>query len=220
MALRSIPGLNWIAGGIAAALLVPALAIGLGMPFWIALGVAILAGGGCVVLLARRQPFEGLDANAIGRGKIELARELLLDADPLIERMEAVAEEIQTAPVRQRVGHLGNAARGIIETVEKDPLKIDRARRFLTYYLPRSVEMAEGYRQLEQQKLPDPARLQATGDMLDRLDEAFSKYADGLFDDDMDRLDIELKLLKGSLDEDLGPAASRATGATRPLRSA
>ena len=41
---------------------------------------------------------------------------------------------------------------------------------------------------------------------LRRLDAAFTQYAANLQDADLDRLDIELKLLKSSLDEDIGPA--------------
>jgi hypothetical protein len=79
-------------------------------------------------------------------------------------------------------------------------------RRFLTYYLPRAAEIAEAYRALETSTVPDTTRLAATGDMIDRLDVAFTRYAANLQDADLDKLDIELKLLKSSLDEDLGPA--------------
>ena len=42
-------GMNWIAGGAAAAILLPVLAIGIGMPFWIAGIISAAAGGGLVV---------------------------------------------------------------------------------------------------------------------------------------------------------------------------
>lgn len=209
MATNRSSGLNWTAGGAIAALLIPVLAVGLAVPYWISLVIALLAAGGTVVLLAPRRRFDGIDFSAIGRGRIELARELLADADPLSERLQAAAKSIQAEPVKERVGHLALYARGILDVVEKEPLKIEPAQRFLTYYLPRAVEMAEGYRMLEQMKLPDPQRLKATGDLLDRLDFAFAKFSDGLLGADMSRLDIELKLLKASLDEDLGPIAGK-----------
>ena len=94
--------------------------------------------------------------------------------------------------------------------IEKDPLRIDRVRRFLTYYLPRSAEIVEAYGELERAAVPDPARLTSTRELIDRLDTAFTRYASSLQDADLDKLDIELKLLKSALDEDLGPATSRA----------
>jgi hypothetical protein len=49
--------------------------------------------------------------------------------------------------------------------------------------------------------------LTSTGELIDRLDVAFTRYAASLQNADLDKLDIELKLLKSSLDEDLGTAA-------------
>jgi hypothetical protein len=55
--------------------------------------------------------------------------------------------------------------------------------------------------------------------LIDRLDVAFTRYAASLQNGDLDKLDIELKLLKSSLDEDLGmttpPPASLDQGNRR-----
>jgi 5-bromo-4-chloroindolyl phosphate hydrolysis protein len=103
---------------------------------------------------------------------------------------------------------ISQASRGIFEAVEKDPLRIDRVRRFLTYYLPRAAEMAEAYQSLERDHGAEAARFEATREIIDRLDVAFTDYAANLRDADLDKLDIELKLLKRSLDEDLGSATA------------
>ena len=199
-------GLGWITGGAAAAVLLPSLAIGLAMPFWIALAISAAAGGGIVVALAPRNRFAALEASGMARGRIEFANELLTEAEPLAERMEDTASAIRTRAVADRIRHLVKVARDIFAAIERDPLRLDRVRRFLTYYLPRAAEIAEAYRALEKSTVPDTARLAATGDMIDRLDVAFTRYAANLQDADLDKLDIELKLLKSSLDEDLGPA--------------
>jgi 5-bromo-4-chloroindolyl phosphate hydrolysis protein len=199
-------GLGWIAGGAAAAVLLPSLAIGLGMPFWIALAISAAAGGGIVVTLAPRNRFAALEASGMARGRIEFASELLAEAEPLAERMEDAASAIRTRAVADRIRHLVKVARDIFAAIERDPLRLDRVRRFLTYYLPRAAEIAEAYRALETSTVPDTTRLAATGDTIDRLDLAFTRYAANLQDADLDKLDIELKLLKSSLDEDLGPA--------------
>jgi 5-bromo-4-chloroindolyl phosphate hydrolysis protein len=198
-------GLGWIAGGAAAAILLPSLAIGVGMPFWIALLVSALAGGGIVAVMAPRRRFAELDASGAARGRIEFARELLTEAEPLTEQMETAAAAIRTRAVADRVRHLVKIARDIFAAIERDPLRIDRVRRFLTYYLPRAAEITEAYAALERSTVPDTARLAATGQLIDRLDVAFTRYAANLQDADLDRLDIELKLLKSSLDEDIGP---------------
>jgi 5-bromo-4-chloroindolyl phosphate hydrolysis protein len=206
-------GLNWLAGGAAAAILVPVLALGPGLPFWMACIASGLAGGGLVVLLAPATRFKALDASGVARGKIEFARELLTEADPFVCRLETAAKAIQARMVADRVHHLANVARSISEAIEKDPLRVDRVRRFLTYYLPRAAEMAEAYQTLERNPAAEAARFNATREIIDRLDVAFTDYAANLRDADLDKLDIELKLLKRSLDEDLGSAAAldRAT---------
>lgn len=208
-------GLGWIAGGAAAAVLLPSLAIGLAMPFWIALAISAAAGGGIVVTLAPRNRFAALEASGMARGRIEFASELLTEAEPLAERMEDAAAAIRTRAVADRIRHLVQIARDIFAAIERDPLRLDRVRRFLTYYLPRAAEIAEAYRALEKSVVPDTARLAATGDMIDRLDVAFTRYAANLQDADLDKLDIELKLLKSSLDEDLGPAQPPAPVGTK-----
>jgi 5-bromo-4-chloroindolyl phosphate hydrolysis protein len=202
MAERS--GLNWLAGGVAGAILVPMLALGAGLPFLVACAVGALASGGVVLLLAPGTRFRALEASGLARGKIEFARELLTEADPFVVRLEITAKAIRAKAIAERVRQLAGVARGIFEGIEKDPLRIDRVRRFLTYYLPRAAEMAEAYRALEGSPGVDAARLSATGEIIDRLSGAFTEYARNLRDAELDKLDIELKLLKRSLDEDLG----------------
>ena len=208
--------LNWLIGGIVAALVVPGLAIGLGLPFWLACVVGLLTGGGAMLLFSQRQPFEGLDIRRIGRGRIEFARQLLDDATPLVDRLQIAAKSIKTRAVADRIGHLAETARAILKSVETDPLKIDPVRRFITYYLPRAAEMAEAFALIERQITPRPDRLTATKDIIDRLDRAFTRYSDSLVEADLGALDIELKLLKSSLDEDVGPESPVSMPAVSP----
>ena len=199
-------GMNWIAGGAAAAILLPLLAIGIGMPFWIAAIISTATGGGLVFLLSPRKLFEGLDASGAARGRIEFARDLLTSAEPLAIRLEVAVSTIRTQPVAERVRNLARISREIFAGVEEDPLRVDRVRRFLTYYLPRAADLAEAYAVLEKSSNRDNKRLDETSDMIERLDTAFSHYATNLQEADLGNLDIELKLLKSSLDEDLGPS--------------
>lgn len=211
--------MNWIAGGAAAAILLPLLAIGVGMPFWAAGLISVAAGGGVVALMAPRKRFEALDSSGAARGKIEFARDLLTEAEPLAIRLEVAVSTIGTKKVAERVRHLARTSREIFAGVEEDPLRIDRVRRFLTYYLPRAADLAEAYAVLEKSSNRDTTRLAATGDLIDRLDTAFTHYATNLQEADLGNLDIELKLLKSSLDEDLGPSAPSAPSDTDKRRA-
>lgn len=197
-------GLDWIAGGTVAAILVPALTFGIGAPFAISLGVAALAGAGIVLALKPRSPLDGFTGSAMARAKVELATELLAEARPIAERLEETGSALKTEAIGERVLHLAGVAQRILAALEADPLKVDRIRRFLTYYLPRAAEMADAYARLETRTSPDAERLASTSSIIERLDDAFTKYADSLVDADLDGLDVELKLLRQSLDDDLG----------------
>jgi hypothetical protein len=206
-------GFNWIAGGAAAAVMVPALSLGLGAPFIVALGVAVLAGGGIVLALSPRSPLDGFTGNAMARAKVELATELLAEARPIAERLEDTGANLKSRTVGERVRHLAAVANRILAGLEADPLKVDRVRRFLTYYLPRAAEMADAYARLETRANPDTERIDLTRAIIERLDDAFTRYADNLVDADLDGLDVELKLLRQSLDEDLGQQPAVASSA-------
>ena len=203
-------GTNWIVGRLAAATLLPILTLAAGMPFFIALAVSAIAGGGVLVLLEPGKLFPRLDASGAARAKIDFARELLSDAAPQADRIEAAARSIRAQKVAEQVKHLAVVARGIFSGIEEDPLRIDSVRRFLTYYLPQAAQIAEAYGTLERSPVPNQGRIAATGELIDRLDAAFTRYAANLQDASLDNLDIELKLLRRSLDDDMGPAASPA----------
>ena len=212
-------GSNLVVGGVVGAILLPVLALGAAMPFWMAVLISAVAGCGTVAVVAPRQLFARLDASGAARGKIEFARELLTEAEPLTARLEEAAASIRTPKIAAHVRHLVTIARDIFAAIEKDPLRVDRIRRFLTYYLPRAAEIAEAYDLLERHPIPDGARIAATSELIDRLDLAFTRYAASLQDADLDKLDIELKLLKSALDEDLGPASAGASSGQGQGRS-
>src|ERR1700730_196420 len=109
----ALSGINWIAGGAVAAILLPLLVISVGMPFWIACIVSASAGGGLVVWFSPRSLFERLDLSGAARGKIDFARELLTDAEPLAARLEVAVKSIRAAEGANRVRHLATVSREI-----------------------------------------------------------------------------------------------------------
>lgn len=195
---------NWIIAGGAGAALVPALVFGVGLPLWAAAGIGIVAFTGLVFLLAPRRLFEGVDVSGIGRGRVDLARRVLGDALPWIERLTATAAEIRKPLVRERVAGLAVTARAIVDGVEQDANRLATVQRFLTYYLPSAGMVAERYAVLEKMSQPDPALVAQSEGVVARLEEAFSHYKDSLLDSDLADLDVELRLIERSIQEDMG----------------
>ena len=195
---------NWILAGLMTAILVPVLTFAAGMPFWIAAVIGLLVFAGLVFLLAPRRLFEGLDIKVIGRGRLAFARELLEAAVPSAQRLEAAADDITDKQTAARVRHLAEIAADVFRTVEAKPESANAVRRFLSYYLPRAAEVAEGFAAIEAKRAPDIKQLKDVRAVLVKLEDAFVHYADSLVDDALGTLDTDLRLIQASLKEDLG----------------
>jgi 5-bromo-4-chloroindolyl phosphate hydrolysis protein len=197
-------GGNWVAAGLAAAVLLPLLAIGLGLPIIIAAPVALIACVGMAMLLSPRKLFEGIDVSTVGRGRIELARKVLAEALPYRDRLKAAALNHGDKEIGAKLRHMAETTDHIIGEVEESPEKLTLVTRFLSYYLPKAVEVAEGFAMIQQKRVPDTKRLGETREMIGKLESAFGRFSDGLVDADLKGLDVELKLLEASLKDDVG----------------
>jgi hypothetical protein len=151
-------GGNWIVGGVAAAMLLPALVFGLGLPFVVGLVISAVAFAGVVVLLAPRRLFEGIDVSRAGQGRIELARKVLTEAEPYRDKLKAAAVNQSDKDLGGKLRHMANTTDAIMAEVEKNPEKLTLVTRFLGYYLPKAAEVADGYSMVQSKRIPDQAR--------------------------------------------------------------
>lgn len=193
---------NWILAGIAAAVALPLL-VWLGMPFWIALVIVLVAFAGLLLLLAPKTLFEGLNFAGIGKERVAFARDLLVDAAPSAERLKDVGRRIKNPEIRQRIEHLAEIAGDIFDKVEAEPARAPAVRRFLSYYLPRAADVSEGYAVIENKRAPNPQRLSDVAAMVEKLEGAFVHYSDSLAESELGTLDVDLRLIEASMKEDL-----------------
>lgn len=194
---------NWIVAGIAAAILLPLLSIVFGMNFIVAGGISLIVFFALVLLLAPKKLFEGIDVKSIGSGRVAFARDLLIEAQPFGQRLLEAASDIRDKEVAVRVGHLASIATDVFARVEANPENAPTVKRFLSYYIPRAAEMAEGFAVLEAKRAPDAGKLEEMRGILVKLDDAFVHYSDSLVDDKLGELDTDLRLLQASLKEDI-----------------
>lgn len=194
---------NWIVAGIVAAILLPVLSLSVGVPLWISAVISVIVFMALVLLLAPRRLFEGIDVKAIGSGRVAFARDLLNEAQPHAERLRAAAAEIRDKTTADRVGHLAEIAADVFTKVEANPANAPVVKRFLSYYVPRAAELAEGFAAVEAKRAPDTTQLEDVRSVLVKLEEAFVHYADSLIDDELGSLDTDLRLIQASLKEDI-----------------
>lgn len=195
---------NWVVAGVASAIVLVGLSVFTAFPFVLSLIVAVLVFAGLVVLLAPRRLFEGIDVKALGSGRVAFARDLLTQAAPFAERLRTVAAKISDKETGAKVKTLADIAADVFTKVEANPASAGNVRRFLTYYLPRAAEVAEGFDILEDARAPDRARLDEVRSVIFKLEDAFVHYADSLAEAELGTLDTDLRLIQASLKEDIG----------------
>ena len=188
-----------ILAGLAGGLFAPVATFGFGLPWWVSVPGALLVFFGVRLAVQPRQLFEGFDFGEADQASLELAREILSDARVQLDRLAAVARDMSSASVRHKLEHLRSIAARVVDEIEQRPSRVNNVRRLLTYFLPAAVRLADGYRVLERANDPDRERLKATDAMIGRLDQVFGRYADRLSQEEVEGLDVELRLLENSI---------------------
>ncbi|PWR22301.1 5-bromo-4-chloroindolyl phosphate hydrolysis family protein [Zavarzinia compransoris] len=196
-------GNNWLAGGLAGAAAVPALALGLDIPFLVAAGSGVLVCLGLAFALGPRRLFEGADTKSLSDEGLAFARELLAAALPEVRRLETEAARIKDPAGGKAALHLAALAREVTDIVEREPVRLRNARRLLTHFLPSAADLCAGVVLLEGQRSPDRERMRKATEMLARLERAFALSRDALFESDLTELDVDLQMLDLSLKNDL-----------------
>lgn len=200
-------GWHHLAAGVVAASALPLCAVMLGLPFPVALVIATGLYAGIALVLAPRRATERINPGQVGRVQAELVAELIEQGETTVARLHEAARGLSSRTAGRTTSHLAEVAQGILDRLAAEPGKLPAVRRFLTYYLPRSAEIAEGLGIVERQRTPDVQRLAEIEATLTKLDQAFTYYADSFAQAELDTLDVELKLLGRSLAEDLGAPA-------------
>ena len=200
-------GANHIAAGLTAALALPVAVLALGLPLMLAVPMAGALYAGVALALAPQRRLPRVDFAKIGSAQAQVVAELIGEADGHVAALDAAARELKAPELRTPVENLAASARAILGRLAAAPEKLPAVRRFLAYYLPRSVEIAQALPAIERRAASDAPRRASIVATLAKLGQAFAFYADGLDQADLAALDVELKLVGAALAEDLGPEA-------------
>ncbi|MBB3810137.1 5-bromo-4-chloroindolyl phosphate hydrolysis family protein [Pseudochelatococcus contaminans] len=203
MAALSRNDWQWLAGGVVGALSVPLLTVGVGFPLFVSAAIGVVLFLGVTLLLSPRRLFEGLSFTGVSKGQLDFARDLIKEGDAHVRKLRALARDMPGREMAGRLNHLAETGARILADIEKKPRKASSVGRFVSYYLPQTVRIAEGYLVLHGRTRPDPERLRELSSVVDRLDTVFDQYADTLVENELSALDVQLRLIDASLKQDI-----------------
>jgi len=118
------------------------------------------------------------------------------------------AFKINNPPMRKKVDAIADVVKRVLDDVKADPSDFRQARQFLEYYLDATVKIIQRYVELYEKSTGNPEikeSLIRVEETLDTIKDAFEKQLRILLENDKMDLDIELTVLKRTIElEGLG----------------
>lgn len=148
----------------------------------------------------------GLDPRRDKAGNISLgvtADEIIdaLDAAEIrIQSIEDARRSIRNPDYSQRLDRITSKAREIITTIEDDPTRLSRARKFLKVYLDGTEKVAQGYAKSQNNKEGTATALDTDFNrVLDSIEQTFQEQQTKLLENDNFDLDVQIAVLEQQL---------------------
>lgn len=148
----------------------------------------------------------GLDPRRDKSGNISLGvtvDEIIdaLDAAEIrIKSIEDARRSIRNPDYSQRLERITSQAREIIQTIEEDPTRLSRARKFLKVYLDGTEKVAQGYAKSQNNKQGTTTTLDTDFNrVLDSIEQTFQEQQTKLLENNNFDLDVQIAVLEQQL---------------------
>jgi hypothetical protein len=128
-----------------------------------------------------------------------LHRQIIADAKPARTRLEAAAS-VGDGELGARLRNMVTKVKDVESGLESDPSRLSDVQRLFTYYLPATADLLVARGAVAGSG--DTKRLAEIDTMIGKLDLAYTDFADRLRGHDARSLEIDLRLLDRSLDEE------------------
>ena len=119
----------------------------------------------------------------------------IVDMIPMIEDQE----------IQKELNEINDSVTKIIDTVAKNPKKVDQTDNFFDYYLPITVKIVDRYDEIENQKLSSAESkkfLTSTNKMVKEINKSYKKILDNLYKKEIVDMDAEMKVFNSLLKAD------------------
>ena len=131
--------------------------------------------------------------------------ETLKEARNKNRQITGMINKIEDAELRQNIRDVSDTITKIIDTIEKEPKKLNKMNNFFEYYLPVTLNILKRYDEIENQRLAsDESKkfMTQTKNMIEKIDNAFKNQLSNLYESDIVDTDAEMKVFEGMLKAD------------------
>ena len=129
---------------------------------------------------------------------------LLSDAKKMNANILNMINRVEDDGLKQNIREIYQTANKIITTVANDNKKIRNVENFFTYYLPETLQLLKKYDAIENQKLGNASDefMKKTQDMVVKINEAFKKQLEQLYQDDIIDTSADIKVFDTMIKSD------------------
>lgn len=131
---------------------------------------------------------------------VEEVLEALDSAEVRIKAIDKASSKINNPDYHQRLTRITGKARDILGSIEEDPTRLSRARKFLKVYLDGTRKVAEGYVKSSNNHIGTTAALETDfSNVLNSIEETFEEQHTKLLSDNNFDLDVQIEVLEQQL---------------------
>ena len=131
--------------------------------------------------------------------------ETLNEAKSTNASIYSMIKVIEDDELVKNIKEIHDTAGKIIDTISKNPSKLDKAENFFSYYLPVTLKLLKRYDDIENQRLESKdskKMMQSTKDIIEKINKSFKVQLSNLYQSDIIDTDAEIKVFEAMLNSD------------------
>lgn len=170
------------------------------IPILYSLGMAVVAFGAGNLLFS--EPEKKININENPEKNIH---DILKLARKQNAQIYAIMNKVEDDKLVEDLNEVHETVTKIIDTVEKNPEKLDKAQTFFNYYLPVTLKIMVKYDDIENQELVSGESkkfMDSTEDMISKISKSFKMQLSSLYEADIIDTDAEIKVFNSMLNSD------------------
>ena len=175
---------------------VPYLA--LGVPVLPAIGMAVAGFGASNLIFSGNKKEISLD-------KKKSLYDLLNEAKKQNSSIYEMKNKIDDDELVKNIIEINDTSNKIIDTISKNPEKLEKADNFFSYYLPVTLKILKRYDDIENQRLESSESkkvMKSTKDIIEKINKSFKVQLSNLYQSDIIDTDAEIKVFEAMLNSD------------------